>query len=881
MSIKLKRFFGVLLSLALMIGLLPGMSLTAYAETEVKYLNISGEEDSCSDYIELTNDTTVIDTDKWYVVKGNVSLDKLDLSDKDIRLILCDDCTLTTSSITLGTEGDLSVYAGSTVETISGSGVLNVSNSTGNAVSAAGIDCYMNIYGGVVTLSSRNTVFDKCGNLLFSGGVFTGSSTDGQVIPSNSFIGITDVVTVKAGGNETNAVVITNLDEWDRSDKWVKIGTTTKYPLYVGGTQVTSENASNIDGSNKASYNADSNTLTLKGISIDTGYDTAGIYYKNNDTPNKPLNVILKGANSIGGSGISTGIYGDGYYGSFTFSGDGSLSTTGTSIGIGTYKGNVEIDSGTINACGTDSSGIYVYGGIVINGGDVEATGANFGIQSMYGVRISDGTVTAEATNSTENTGAAIYDGSSNNGISITGGTVTANGTSSSGEAYGLFMGSSGSITIGAEITSLTVTGTTSATNGTVKNSVAGMGWSTVAGTGEGTEIAVNTSGASLKNYKKLLFPYKKPAAIVKIAPTAKSDLIYNGSAQELITPGDKGEGAKEIQYAIGTDSSTAPKEDWSTSIPTATDAGTYYVWYKAIGDESHSDSDANYVTVKIEEKTEAHTHKIEHVEEKDPTCTEDGYEAHYECTICHEWFGDETGSVPLDKKDYTKKATGHKWDDGVITKGATYYATGIRTYTCSVCGETKEETIPMKTRSYDSDSSSDSESSGGGSSGKSGSISQKSIDVNGNTVQTQPDSGAPLSDRGGNWGNQEHIWTYTKSDGNLAKGEWLNLDYNGHTYWYYFDDSTIMQTNWFDYNGSRYFLVPEMDGWRGRMATGWHMVDNKWYYFEPTTGANQGILYRGMTTPDGHTVGADGAWDGNGTTPVGAVHTGTTVTMN
>ncbi len=370
----------------------------------------------------------------------------------------------------------------------------------------------------------------------------------------------------------------------------------------------------------------------------------------------------------------------------------------------------------------------------------------------------------------------------------------------------------------------------------------------------------------------------EKPAATVDKAPTART-LTYTGSAQELVTDGEATGGT--MQYALGENATTAPTTGYTTSIPTATDAGTYYVWYKAVGDADHSDSDAEVVTVTIKEKTEAHTHDIKHVEAKEPTCTEDGYEAHYECTICHEWFGDETGSVPLDKKDYTKKATGHKWDDGVITKGATYYATGIRTYTCSVCGETKEETIPMKTRDYDSDSSSDGETSGGGSSGKSGSISTKSIDVNGNTVQTQPDSGAPLSDRGGNWGNQEHIWTYTKSDGSLAKGEWLNLEYDGHTYWYYFDDSTIMQTNWFDYNGSRYFLVPEMDGWRGRMATGWHMVDNKWYYFEPTIGANQGILYRGMTTPDGHTVGADGAWDGNGTTPVGAIHTGTTVTMN
>lgn len=37
----------------------------------------------------------------------------------------------------------------------------------------------------------------------------------------------------------------------------------------------------------------------------------------------------------------------------------------------------------------------------------------------------------------------------------------------------------------------------------------------------------------------------------------------------------------------------------------------------------------------------------------------------------------------------------GHEWDDGKVTKEATEQATGIRTYTCKICGETKEEIIP------------------------------------------------------------------------------------------------------------------------------------------------------------------------------------------
>ena len=46
----------------------------------------------------------------------------------------------------------------------------------------------------------------------------------------------------------------------------------TSYDLWVGGTQVTSENASDILGNGKASYNASTNTLTLNGAEITNSY---------------------------------------------------------------------------------------------------------------------------------------------------------------------------------------------------------------------------------------------------------------------------------------------------------------------------------------------------------------------------------------------------------------------------------------------------------------------------------------------------------------------------------------------------------------------------------------------------------------------------------
>ena len=88
-------------------------------------------------------------------------------------------------------------------------------------------------------------------------------------------------------------------------------------------------------------------------------------------------------------------------------------------------------------------------------------------------------------------------------------------------------------------------------------------------------------------------------AAVVKEAPKAKDDLTYTGSPQELVTGGTAEGGT--MQYAIGTSATTPPTEGWSTAIPTGTEAGTYYVWYKVKGDKDHKDSAPACVTVIIQ----------------------------------------------------------------------------------------------------------------------------------------------------------------------------------------------------------------------------------------------------------------------------------------
>ena len=81
-------------------------------------------------------------------------------------------------------------------------------------------------------------------------------------------------------------------------------------------------------------------------------------------------------------------------------------------------------------------------------------------------------------------------------------------------------------------------------------------------------------------------------------APAAKLGLMYMGEAQPLIDEGKTSAGT--IQYAAGTDDEAAPGTGWSSEVPTGTDAGTYCVWYKVIGDDRYEDTEARCITVDI-----------------------------------------------------------------------------------------------------------------------------------------------------------------------------------------------------------------------------------------------------------------------------------------
>lgn len=99
-------------------------------------------------------------------------------------------------------------------------------------------------------------------------------------------------------------------------------------------------------------------------------------------------------------------------------------------------------------------------------------------------------------------------------------------------------------------------------------------------------------------------------------------------------------------------------------------------------------------------------------------------------------------------------------------------------------------------------------------------------------------------------WLQDSTGWTYIKDDGAKAANEWVTVD--GISYW--FDASSYMAKGWRNLNGTWYYLRSD-----GSMAKNyWCQVpeNGKWFYL-----GSDGAMLTNTTTPDGYTVGSDGAW--------------------
>jgi len=123
--------------------------------------------------------------------------------------------------------------------------------------------------------------------------------------------------------------------------------------------------------------------------------------------------------------------------------------------------------------------------------------------------------------------------------------------------------------------------------------------------------------------------------------------------------------------------SAAALGHDWNagsvTTAPTCTEKGVKTFKCIRCGAEKTEEVPAN-----------------EHTEEIIPavaaTCTATGLTEGKKCSVCGTIITEQT----------TAAALGHKWDDGVVTVKPTESTLGTKVFTCTVCGATKTEQIPM-----------------------------------------------------------------------------------------------------------------------------------------------------------------------------------------
>ena len=271
------------------------------------------------------------------------------------------------------------------------------------------------------------------------------------------------------------------------------ISDTVEYPLWVGGVQVTSANEADVFGDGKVSYtpattgdNATPATLTLNNYSYTgEGYtvtdESLTIHYAVLYDAQEPLNIVLSGENSLACVGTEDDVYfGIRSNGNLTISGTGSASVNGKSTGIiiGSIiaPANLDIAGGSVTIRQTDGNAFEVYGGMRIGEGA--------------------GTIVAETTDPYER-GVYVF---GSDGLVVNGGSLTASGGKAGIKAQ------NGPVVIGNNCT-VVATGDTCGIEGTVKNAIAGTGWTDVAGTTGKADIAVSEAGQTLEDYKKVQFP--------------------------------------------------------------------------------------------------------------------------------------------------------------------------------------------------------------------------------------------------------------------------------------------------------------------------------------------------------------------------------------
>ena len=224
-----------------------------------------------------------------------------------------------------------------------------------------------------------------------------------------------------------------------------------------------------LAGGGTASYDAVSNTLTLRDAIITEGHTVyGGAYgiYADGD-----LNIVLEGTSTAGSDKLDAGVNMDG---NLTITGTGSLTTTGDDEAGIDVSGNLTVNGGTVIGNHTDDTGIDVHGDLTVNsGGTVSGTSstqegvhastltvnggsvAGSGLQGVCvenSITVESGTLTGTGTGEDSYFIYGLYVISTDGNFTVSGGSVTGKGTGE--DSHGIHI-NGGSMTVeGGTVTS-------------------------------------------------------------------------------------------------------------------------------------------------------------------------------------------------------------------------------------------------------------------------------------------------------------------------------------------------------------------------------------------------------------------------------------------
>lgn len=193
-----ERLRAFLLCFALLAGMLP---VTAFAATNVQYIDADGTTNTCANATDVTSSTTSWSTG-WYVVNSEVTISTRITVNGVVNLILGDNATLNANAgITVAQSNSLTIYAqengtGKLIATAQSSSGNTGSNAGIGGTGSGGIGGAVTIYGGTVTATGGTAEYGGSGAGIGGAG---GEGGEGGIGAIGSNGGAGGTVTIYGG----------------------------------------------------------------------------------------------------------------------------------------------------------------------------------------------------------------------------------------------------------------------------------------------------------------------------------------------------------------------------------------------------------------------------------------------------------------------------------------------------------------------------------------------------------------------------------------------------------------------------------------------------------------------------------------------------------